>query len=880
MSRRPDETTRVIADPGDSVLLSLARAVAGGGANGNATWPKLDLSDAKQREFGDYELLDEIGRGGMGVVYRARQLSLDRDVAIKFIADWFADPSAVARFLAEARAAARLMHPNIVPVHEVGSVDGMHYFSMPLIRGRSLASLLDAGTLPPADAIALLLKLCEAIDYAHRLGLLHLDLKPANVLIDAREEPLIADFGLARHMDANGGVDAQEVSGTPAFMAPEQILIKQYRLTPATDIYALGAILYRCLTGVSPHGEGNPDDVIRRAAAGRIRPPCELDPKIPRDLDAICMKCLELQPSDRYASAAQLADDLRRTRDGLPVSVRRVGLVERAQRWLRREPKLAGAIGLAALALLAGAAATTWQWKRAAAERDRATIAGEIGAHLFAYSGENDKRAEDLIRWLRKRLPGAEERQAEALTDFTTSVMGENSGSGEDLLVKVVQVLGGDYRQQMIKTLQAGSDPNRHMYSALIAYADEKDSDTPDQFAAYLKAAIQASPNDPFVWQMAAVFCPGKKEPHCLYPAAAQTLARLDPDNMYPRILLLAQSSDDEKAREWLHEAAQRGRFDDYSLTLFGIYPKMIAVAHVPAPPLIARPVQLLAPAERPELSIANIMKNDFPMASYARLSNLCGNSGKVGDARIRSDCLTVGERMFRSSTNATLLAQMVGVALVRNVDNNTPLAVEAQKKRRLYAYTVAMADKLSESQLLGYPVERLLRDIGSVGELDAWRRRNAYYGIPGEPPDGWKPEDLAILLTAHERSENADALNRNAATLVTQGKYGEAATLLASAEETMRTHFKDDWRLVRYLTILAKARTGEREFIAAQTSLDDAWKIAAGFGPTSRDARDCAHAHVDLYTAWNAAEPGKGHDVKTAEWQSRLAELEAAKDE
>jgi len=361
MSQTPTETTRTPADPADSMLLSVARAIAGGATASDAAWPRLDLADPKQREFGDYELLEEIGRGGMGVVYRARQVSLDRDVAIKFIADWSADPAAIGRFLAEARAAARLVHPNIVPVHEVGSVDGLHYFSMPLVRGHSLASLLEHRSLPPAEAIALLLKLCEAIDYAHRLGLLHLDLKPANVLIDERGEPLIADFGLARHMDLNQGVDAQEVSGTPSFMAPEQILIKQYRLTTATDIYALGAILYCCLTAASPHGAGEADDVIRRAAAGRIRPPRELNRKIPPDLDAICMHCLELQPADRYANVGQLADDLRHARDGLPVSVRRVGMIERMERWLRREPRLAAAVGCLFLLTIIGCGALAIQ---------------------------------------------------------------------------------------------------------------------------------------------------------------------------------------------------------------------------------------------------------------------------------------------------------------------------------------------------------------------------------------------------------------------------------------------------------------------------------------------------------------------------------------
>jgi serine/threonine protein kinase len=159
------------ANPADSALLSLARVIAGGaGVSGPTAWPQLDLNDPQQREFGDYELLSEIGRGGMGVVYRARQRSLERDVAIKFIAEWFADAAHVGRFLAEARAAARLIHPNIVPVHEVGSVEGLHYFSMPLIEGRSLAEQLEQQTtLAPSAAIALLLKVCEAMDYAHRV---------------------------------------------------------------------------------------------------------------------------------------------------------------------------------------------------------------------------------------------------------------------------------------------------------------------------------------------------------------------------------------------------------------------------------------------------------------------------------------------------------------------------------------------------------------------------------------------------------------------------------------------------------------------------------------------------------------------------------------
>lgn len=876
------EPTRIAANPADSVLLTLARVIVGKGTASGASWPRLDLADPKQREFGDYELIEEIGRGGMGVVYRARQRSLERFVAIKFIADFTTDPAHVARFLGEARAAARLMHPNIVPVHEVGSVEGLHYFSMPLVEGRSLAQLLDDKK-PSTDAtITLMLKLCEAINYAHRLGLLHLDLKPANVLIDTRNEPLIADFGLARHMDDKGGVDAQEVSGTPSFMAPEQIMIKQYRLTPATDIYALGAILYTCLAGESPHGTGKADDVIRRAAAGRIRAPRELNPAIPHDLDAICMKCLELQPGDRYTSAAQLADDLRRARDGQPVSVRRVGFVERVQRWFRREPKLALVSTAAVLALVIGAAATTWQWKQAAAQRDRAQIAGEIGAHLFAYRGDEDKRTDELLDWLRNRLPGDESRQAGALTAFTASVSGQNADAAATLTSKVVGVLGSDYRRQMIRALEATSDPYRHLYTALLIFNDTHNTKY-DEFAAAIKNALADHPDDPLLWQIAAVDCSDiVKDSHCPPPAeSARQLVRLDDANMYSWLLLAMLSEDAREQRETLHEAAQRSQVNDYTTATSAAYANALKIAAVPAPPLIAGPMRIVAPNDRVESGIAWQEAAQFGLPSYQHLIDLCGTrtgAAPVTDSQVLADCLTVGKAMTYS--NGGLLTQMIGVAIVTALSKSKPEAEAASQRRKLYAYLDDAVSKLSLGKQMSYPYSRLLHDNATAGEMAALQNRARFFGLPDQPPADWTPDDPMVLLSAHQRYDYVVALNRNAATLVSQGKYGEAMSLLAPAEEQMRKHFKDEWQGVRYLTILARARTGQREFAVAQTALDDAWKIAVNFGPTSRDARDCARAYVDLYSVWSAAEPSKGYDIKSSEWQRRLDGLEAAKDD
>ena len=228
----------------------------------------IDLADAAQRRFGDYELIEKIGQGGMGVVYRARQHGLERDVAIKLLAagPW-ASEEFVARFRREASSAARMQHPNIVEIYEFGHRDGLNYFSMRLIDGQTLAQrLYDKGPMQAGDAARLLRTLAEAMDYAHRLGVLHLDLKPANVLLAANGVPLIADFGLARRIDAGHDGGNDEISGSPSYMAPEQAMLESHPLSAATDIYGLGAILYETLTGRPPFMGKDAQATLERVA--------------------------------------------------------------------------------------------------------------------------------------------------------------------------------------------------------------------------------------------------------------------------------------------------------------------------------------------------------------------------------------------------------------------------------------------------------------------------------------------------------------------------------------------------------------------------------------------------------------------------------------
>ncbi|HEX3124754.1 MAG TPA: serine/threonine-protein kinase, partial [Rhodanobacteraceae bacterium] len=292
----------------------------------------LDLSDENQRRFGDYELLELVGEGGMGVVYRARQLSLDREVAVKLLsAGPWASRDFVERFQREAQNAARMQHPNIVPIHEVGTIEGLHFFSMRLIRGTSLAAeVRRVGRLPALQAARLLRVVAEAVDYAHRLGVLHLDLKPANVLMDEDGEPHVADFGLARRLDQQRAADNTEVSGTPSYMAPEQATARAQRITPATDIWGLGAVLYELVTGAPPFLADTAQATLQLVVQGNLRNPRDLAADLPRDLEAIILKCMSREIGERYASARDLADDLGRFVDKRPVRARTLNVAQRA----------------------------------------------------------------------------------------------------------------------------------------------------------------------------------------------------------------------------------------------------------------------------------------------------------------------------------------------------------------------------------------------------------------------------------------------------------------------------------------------------------------------------------------------------------------------
>src|SRR6266849_5076122 len=355
------------------------------------------------KDFGDYELLEEIGRGGQGVVYRARQKSLNRIVALKVIglAHW-ATEAHVKRFRMEAEAAAHLDDPRIVPIYEIGERDGACYFSMKLIEGGQLDKIIGSELMPVRKAAELMAKLARTLDYAHQHGVLHRDVKPGNILLDAKGEPHLTDFGLARLVETESTVTRTlEVLGTPSYMAPEQAAGNNTQLTSATDVYGLGAVLYELLTGHPPFAGATTYETVRMVLETQPRPPRLCNHKVDRDLETICLKCLEKEPARRYASAQALAEDIERFLRNEPIRSRRSSQLEHAWRWCKRKPVVASLIAALTIVVAIGLAGALLELRRVQAERvlvRRANLSEQEKAFLAAEQTNNPAAYDAYLR--------------------------------------------------------------------------------------------------------------------------------------------------------------------------------------------------------------------------------------------------------------------------------------------------------------------------------------------------------------------------------------------------------------------------------------------------------------------------------------------------
>jgi WD40 repeat protein/tRNA A-37 threonylcarbamoyl transferase component Bud32 len=365
-------------------LLRLGVALADGGVGFGmdepATGTHSPSTSNRIRSLGDYELFEEIGRGGMGIVYKARQVSLNRIVALKLVrAGEFADEKEVARFRAEAEMVANLDHPGIVPIYEVGEHEGRHYFSMKLIEGGSLALRIannecrmtneksgrSAGNFEIRHSAFVISQVARAVHYAHQRGVLHRDLKPGNILLDAHGKPLVSDFGLAKHIDTDSALTMSgAILGTPSYIAPEQAAGAKV-LTTAVDIYSLGAVFYELLTGRPPFQGATVLDTLMQVREREPSPVRLLNAEVDGDLETICLKCLEKDPVRRYGSAEALAEDLERWMAHRPIEARAATVNERVMKWVQRRPALAAALATVLLVAVAGLGGILWQWRNA-----------------------------------------------------------------------------------------------------------------------------------------------------------------------------------------------------------------------------------------------------------------------------------------------------------------------------------------------------------------------------------------------------------------------------------------------------------------------------------------------------------------------------------
>ncbi len=422
--------------PPQVIAETRALPTAAGGGQADSSAEKL----GERPMVPGYEILEEVGRGGMGIVYKARQKALDRIVALKMILPaGAAGADQQGRFLQEAKVMALLQHPNVIQIHEAGSCEGRPFLAMEYVGGGSLAAKLAGRPMSPRKAAETVAVLADAVQRAHQQGVIHRDLKPGNILLTMDGKPKIGDFGLAKWFAVpSNAAETTQIMGTPSYMAPEQAFGPRAALGPAVDVYALGAILYELLTGRPPFMSDNPLDTLQLVASQEPISPRRWQPKVPRDLETICLKCLEKEPRRRYGSARALCDDLGQFLAGRAISARPAGPAERCWRWARGHRGMATFLTAAAVSLLAVVAIVGFYNRRLAMELDRTAT-----EHLLVMK-TTEQRNQTLTRAVAQRLDNDLRRMA--AVPLTMATVLENSPDRDQgRLQKMMSDLLGKY---------------------------------------------------------------------------------------------------------------------------------------------------------------------------------------------------------------------------------------------------------------------------------------------------------------------------------------------------------------------------------------------------------------------------------------------------
>ena len=728
----------------------------------------IDLNDPEQRRFGEYELLELIGQGGMGAVYRARQHNLDREVALKFLAagPWASDEF-IARFRREAQAAARMQHPNIVEIYDTGVRDGLYFFSMRLVKGETLADRLRAkGPMDVKRSATMMRTMAEAIDYAHRLGVLHLDLKPGNVLLDTNDEPLVADFGLARRID-EGPSEHENISGTPSYMAPEQATSRASNIGPAADIYGLGAILYEMLVGEPPFRGRDVKDTLSHVLNDVPTPPRSRRHDIPADLNAICLKCLAKDPQKRYDSARELADELRRFLDGDSVAARAPNGFERLRRWVARNQwqTVAYIVFAGGLVISTNEMRAAMQARLAAEDNrvraEQQTVRSEQMTALMAQafpvptdseSGEPmEHSAKRIINWLDREFARDQKTQSEVLVELIEALEGaDNPHAAQALIWPIIEILGRDYRSQVAEAHLRSDSHRGKLLGTILLNPTEDDPVAATRKDQLLTELVEAAPDDLDTLAAATIQCPAG-HPLCDQLHPAKRLAALQPDNGANWAYVLREQDDLVTVADLVHRAATAPSFDDQFTRVFRLGQETLASSPVEIPIILRSAIEHFNQTVSVEETVAWYQSWSLPLPNWNRLVTSCRADGLAArDAQFREDCLRIAKRA--AYAKQSILTSMIGSTIIRHLKPGTEDATRARELRREYTYTFDALNARTPAQLRASRDELRAREVFQVGEMEASKRSLDRAGIPRDPPADWEPEDPSRLMTALER--------------------------------------------------------------------------------------------------------------------------------